>query len=147
MNIALERIATGTSARDPGHSISVVKNDTFGVSSRPRGIVDGEDVVLVRRAHLPSRLFPNCFDLGDGVYLYAGIRCQLVQEITLGVTDHLALVQRVQSNDDFQSGNFGSDLEQSRDVWQGANNAGKLAVVDDELGRLRPERLVESDRV
>lgn len=61
------------------------------------------------------------------------------------MTDHFTLIQGVHCDDELQLWGFGSDPEQSWNVRKRADNRGQLAMVDDVLGRLRPEGFVEGD--
>lgn len=63
------------------------------------------------------------------------------------MASHLALIQRVQGDDELQRWNLGRDLQQSWNMRQRADHTSQLAMVDDELGGLRAKCLIQSDRI
>ena len=70
---------------------------------------------------------------------------QLVQDCSLGVALGLAGIERVEGNDELERRKARSELQEDGNVRERAGNAGKLGMVDDVLGCVGAESLIEGN--
>lgn len=143
MDVASRDALVGTSSRDTGNTVGVGDKDTLGVTSGTRGVVDGQNILGLGRAHWAAGAGTQRLHALHGEDLKANLGGRSVQERQLGVAGHLTGIEGVQGDDELEAGHAGRKLQESGDVRERADDGSQLAVVDDVLGRLGSESLVE----
>lgn len=145
VNVGGENALVRAGGSNTGHTLSVGDQDTLGVASGARGIVDGENILTLGGLHGEARLDTERLNLIDGEDLDAHTAGGGIEELALGVASGLTSIQRVQGDDELQGRATRRKLEESRDMGHRACNGSKAAVVDDVLGGLGSESLVKRD--
>ena len=145
MDIAALDVAHGTAAADGSDRVSLGHNDTLGGTSGTGCVVDNGLVLPRGRSDGAAGGSTNLLDFLNGVNLDAVLGSDLVENSALGVTGLLSIVEGIERNDDLDSGSARSKLEQHGDVVNRGSNDGKLSVVDDVLGSVGAESVVEGD--
>ena len=145
VDVAALDVAHSTAAADSSDRVSLGHDDTLGGTSGTRCVVDDGLVLPRGRSDGASGGSTNLLDFLNGVDLDAMLGGDLVENSALGVTGLLSVVERVERNDNLDSGGARSKLEQHSDVVNRSSDDGELSVVDDVLGSVGAESVVEGD--
>ena len=144
-NIVGGSIGNNTSDGRSGNSVAVGENDTLWIAGGTGGVVNGNCILWAWGLHWCGRLGASGLNVPQAVNGDAELLGNGVKKLTLGVSWLVVVVEWVQADNHLQGWESWSELQEGWDMRKGGDNAGKGSMVDDVLGGIWAESIVDGN--
>lgn len=139
--------SVGDNASDggSGNGITVSENDALWVAGGTGGVVNGDSILWTWGLHWCGRLSTSRLNVSQAVNGDAELLGNSVEKLTLGVSWLVVVVEWVQADDHLQGWEPWGELQEGWDMRKGGDNTGKSSMVDDVLGGIWAESIVDGN--
>lgn len=139
--------SVGDNASDggSGNGVTVSENDTLWIASGTGSVVNGDGILWAWGLHWCGRLSTSRLNISQAVNGDAELLGNGVKKLTLGVSWLVVVVEGVQADNHLQGWEPWGELQEGWDMRKGGDDAGKSSMVDDVLGGIWAESIVDGN--